>query len=244
MSNAKKFRIICLIISMIMVLSVIFMELMDNTAYEADATALEAMESSETVEVVDKTDHIAFIPEDMGDIGIIFYPGGNVKAEAYAPLMHEIAKQGYLCAIVRVPLNLAVLDADAADCVYEEYKSIADWYVAGHSLGGAMGATYALENAKKLNGLILLASYSTEDLTDSKLEVLSIYGSSDEVLNRRNYEKYQSNLPKDAVEVVISGGNHAYFGNYGEQRGDGSPQCPAEEQQELTVEAICELLEN
>ena len=53
------------------------------------------------------------------------------------------------------------------------------------------------------------------------LKVLSVYGSEDQVLNREKYKEYRSNLPENAVEIVIEGGNHAYFGVYGKQSGDG-----------------------
>ena len=72
-------------------------------------------------------------------------------------------------------------------------------------------------------GLILLGSYSTADLSDTDLDVLSIYGSEDKVLNREKYEENKSNLPDDFSEVVIEGGCHAYFGMYGAQDGDGTP---------------------
>ena len=175
--------------------------------------------------------------------GIILYPGGSVEAQAYAPLMHAVAEEGYLCIIVKMPLKLAVLDVDKADEVRKDYPNIADWYMAGHSLGGAMAATYAHENASQINGVILLAAYSTEDLKQDNLEVLRVYGSSDEVLNMENYEEYRSNLPEDAKEIEITGGNHAGFGNYGEQSGDGAAALSPKEQQEITLEAICEVLE-
>ena len=41
--------------------------------------------------------------------GLILYPGGRVDYRAYAPTARQIAEQGYLVIIVRMPLNLAVL---------------------------------------------------------------------------------------------------------------------------------------
>ncbi len=38
--------------------------------------------------------------------------------------------------------------------------------------------------------------------------------------------------------VEIKGGNHAQFGSYGEQYGDGTAAIPAEEQRKITVDAI------
>lgn len=243
MSKNKNFRIICLVISLIMILTVMIMETVNHASYEAQKTATDAMESTKYVNVEERVDYIAFEPAGgFYNKGIIFYPGGSVEPEAYAPLMHAIAEEGYLCILVKMPMNLAVLDVDKADRVREDYSNIADWYMAGHSLGGAMSATYAHEHASQIKGVILLAAYSTEDLTKDNLEVLSIYGSADAVLNMENYEEYKRNLPGDAAELVIVGGNHGNFGNYGEQKGDGVAQLSALEQQAVTVEAICEFL--
>jgi len=71
--------------------------------------------------------------------------------------------------------------------------------------------------------------------------VLSIVGSSDAVLDRAAYEEAQKNLPASSEELTIAGGNHAYYGNYGEQRGDGVAAITQEEQQEQTAEAIVSL---
>ena len=97
------------------------------------------------------------------------------------------------------------------------------------------------QNALFYQGLILLGSYSTADLRDSGLDVLSVYGSNDQVLNMEKYETYFTNLPDSTVELVLEGGCHAYFGNYGKQEGDGIPEMTREEQIRLTVEAIMEL---
>ncbi len=243
MSKNRIFRIICFIIFIMITAVVILLENVDNGAYSADAVAIKALESSKYVNIEETADYIAFVPAgEFYNKGIILYPGGSVEPEAYAPLMYAVAEEGYLCVIVKMPLKLAVLDTDKADKVREDYPNVADWYMAGHSLGGAMVAGYAHENASQIRGLILLAAYSTEDLTKDNLEVLSIYGSMDCVLNMENYEEYRSNLPADTVELILNGGNHANFGNYGVQRGDGIAKLSAEDQQATTVEAICELL--
>lgn len=243
MSRNRIFRIICFIIFMVATAVVIMLENVDNGAYSADAVAIKALESSKYVTVEETANYIAFEPAgEFYNKGIIFYPGGSVEPEAYAPLMHAVAEEGYLCVIVKMPLKLAVLDVNKADVVRKDYGNVADWYMAGHSLGGAMASAYAYENASKLQGVILLAAYSTEDLSKEKLDVLSIYGSADGVLNLDNYMEYRSNLPADAVEILIEGGNHANFGNYGAQSDDGVAGITAEEQQAITAGAICEML--
>ena len=206
--------------------------------YHADETALEAMAyQTDRVQAEQDGDVIWFVPEEP-TAGLIFYPGGKVDHTAYAPLLHACAENGILCALVQMPGNLAVLDANAADGLQEAYPEITSWYIAGHSLGGAMASNYAAAHPEDFDGLILLAAYSTKDLTGTPLRVLSVYGSEDGVMNRESYEKNRANLPADTTEVVLDGGCHAQFGSYGPQDGDGVPTISGEEQVRQTTEAI------
>ena len=88
----------------------------------------------------------------------------------------------------------------------------------------------------------MLAAYSTEDLSQTNLSVLSIYGSEDLVLNKESYEENKQNLPNGFSELVIEGGNHAYFGTYGEQSGDGVAKITNREQIEITANKIVEFV--
>lgn len=214
-----------------------------NDYYKADAEAIESFASMRSIsdEILDDNT-IIFAPEDA-TAGLIFYPGGKVEYSAYAPLMQECAEQGIFCALVDMPFNLAVFDIDAADGIQEQYPQITSWYIGGHSLGGAMAASYLDNNLGDYDGLILLGAYSTTDLSDTDLQVLSVYGSEDHVLDREKYNKYISNLPDDFTEVVIDGGCHAYFGMYGEQKGDGTPSITNEEQICFTAEKITQLMQ-
>lgn len=209
--------------------------------YHADEKALEAMAyQTGSVQTEQDGDVIWFVPEDP-TAGLIFYPGGKVEYTAYAPLLRACAENGILCALVRMPGNLAVLDANAADGLQQEHPEVTTWYIAGHSLGGAMAASHAAAHEKDFDGLILLAAYSTKDLSQTTLRVLSVYGSEDGVMNRESYEKNRANLPADTTEVVLDGGCHAQFGSYGPQDGDGVPAISGEEQVRQTVEAIAAL---
>lgn len=211
-----------------------------NDYYHADSTAIEALQSDGAVTVVQTdSDTLVFSPEKP-TAGLIFYPGGKVEYTAYAPLLHALAKQGMLCVLVKMPCNLAVLDVNAADGLREQFPEIAVWYIGGHSLGGSMAASYAGKHAEAYTGLILLAAYSTQDLSSSGLQVISVYGSEDEVLNMGKYEESRSNLPVDTLEYIIEGGCHAQFGSYGAQAGDGLPKISGEQQRQLAVQYIME----
>ena len=210
--------------------------------YRADNEAIGAFlpQGSTWKEEPDGT--IVFEPKGATK-GFIFYPGGKVEYTAYIPLMQACAEQGILCVLLEMPFNLAVFDVNAADGVQEEYPQIEDWYIGGHSLGGSMAASYLADNAEDYEGLILLGSYSTADLSDTDLDVLSVFGSEDHVLNREKYREYQPNLPDGFTEVVLDGGCHAYFGMYGAQAGDGTPTVTNEEQIRMTVEQIVKIMQ-
>lgn len=211
--------------------------------YEADETAQNLLITTEEVELLNDSP-IHFSPTEPSDIGVIFYPGGKVDETAYTPLIQPLAKAGYETFIADMPFHLAVFDVDAADSIIEDNPQIKQWYVGGHSLGAAMGATYAEDNVDKLAGLFLLAGYSTADLSNLNLPVLALYGTNDQVIDSDKVEEYRSNLPANTTEIEIPGGNHAQFGLYGEQDGDGEATISAEEQLELTVQSILEFIEN
>ena len=216
-----------------------------NDYYRAlpEALAVVAEPAEGIIVAEEKNDRIVFEPEDA-KAGLIFYPGGKVQYEAYAPLMEALAEEGILCVLLHMPANLAVLDMNAAEGITAEYPDIEKCYIGGHSLGGSMAASYAAKNTEELEGVILLASYSTAALQNSGLEVVSIYGSNDGVLNLEKYDKYRENLPEDFKEEVIEGGNHAYFGKYGFQEGDGEATIANENQIEATVDIVAtEILE-
>jgi len=206
--------------------------------YHADAAAIEAFAATCEVQKTVLSEQMIAYGDADADAGLIFYPGGKVEYTAYEPLMRALAAEGMLCVLVKMPFNLAVLDVNAADGVRELYPEVAHWYVGGHSLGGSMAASYAAEHQEAFDGLILLGSYSTADLSSTDLSALSLYGSEDRVMNREKYDQYKNNLPRDLTEIEIMGGCHAYFGMYGEQDGDGIPTMDAQEQIRLTATYI------
>lgn len=212
--------------------------------YRANETAVTVMQHStydtKDVIVLDEDNMAVFLPRDNGTTGIIFYPGGKVEYSAYAPLLYRCAELGITGVLLEMPANLAVLDMNAADGIIEQYPDVKQWYLAGHSLGGAMASSYLAKHKDDYEGIILLAAYATKPLQGEK--VMSIYGSEDQVLDLKKYEENRANLPEDYYEIIIEGGCHAFFGSYGIQDGDGMPAISAEEQQELTAQAIAEFV--
>lgn len=219
-----------------------------GTYYHADVNALAALEDTKAVDVSEITKENDgadgwFFDGPGTDYALVFYPGAKVEAAAYAPLMKDISAGGIDCYLCEMPLNFALLGKDAAETIRSGNPETYDkWYIGGHSLGGAAAAMAADDaeedsSADSWDGLILLAAYPTGELSTP---VLSIYGSEDEVLDHDRYNKTESDSlwPADFTEIVIEGGNHAQFGNYGEQKGDGKASITADRQRNETAEAI------
>ncbi len=182
------------------------------------------------------------VGNSSAEYGMVFYPGGKVEAAAYIPLACDLAEQGIYCVIAKMPFNLAFLNADAANAVVSANPNIKHWWIGGHSLGGVAAATHAASNASKYEGIALLAAYSTKDLSSSNLAGLAMYGSNDQVLDLSAFNENAANLPANTAIQIIQGGNHANFGSYGTQKGDGTATIPAEEQQHITAEAIAQAM--
>ncbi len=228
----KKLRIALLCVLVILVLCFF---LYTQQYYHADPSALSALASDETVSVT-KTDYGWLFDGPSQSDALIFYPGAKVEETAYAPLLLALAERGMDVCLVKMPFRLAFFGLNKADALISD-GGYTNWYIGGHSLGGAMAASYAADHDELLTGVILLAAYPTKPLSDS-LTATVVYGSEDHVLNMAKMEAGYAFLPERAARYVIEGGNHAQFGNYGEQDGDGSASISAKEQQRQTVEQI------
>jgi len=206
--------------------------------------ALAVLRSDDEVKV--KIDRwLVFRPlADSPRVGLVLYPGGRVDPRAYAPAARALAGEGYLIVIVRMPLNLAVFAPDRATDVMAAFPEIGRWAVGGHSLGGAMAARFAYRHPNLVQGLVLWAAYpaSTDDLSGRTLAVVSVYGTLDGLATGDKIAASRPLLPGNTHWVAIEGGNHAQFGWYGPQSGDGAATISRQEQQQQIVGATLELL--
>lgn len=220
----------------------------------ATAEAKAALASTDDVTVTElENGDVLFVPEKT-QAAFVFYPGGKVEATAYAPLLERLAERHVACVLTKMPENLAVLSPAAADRSRPELEEAlvqegidtasVPWLIGGHSLGGAMAGTYAAGHEGAWQGLVLLAAYETEDIHESSMKALLIYGEHDGVLNRARYEECRANLPEGSCELVIPGGIHSYFGSYGIQDGDGEPEIANDEQLDEAARAIAAFAES
>ena len=206
--------------------------------------AMAALESDEAV-IVGTEPWLIFQSTDTpSNLGLIVYPGGRVDYRSYAPTARAIAQDGHLVVIPRMTLNLAVFSPDKAGEIIAAYPEIQTWVISGHSLGGSMAASYARKDPENIQGLILWASYpaSSDDLSNSPMNVSSIYGTHDGVATVEEVLASRPLLPGDTAWVPIEGGNHAQFGWYGDQPGDNPAAISHEDQQAQIVKASLELL--
>ena len=202
--------------------------------YRSEPSVREFLRSTERVRVESIREGYFFDGPGDGS-ALVFYPGARVEESAYAPLLFRLADAGLDCFLAKMPAHMAVFAPDIAEQIIAEHPR-ERWYLMGHSLGGVLAASYAADHGG-IDGLILLASYPTKELPEG-LRLLCLYGSEDGCMTRSAYESSKAYWPEDAAEAVIDGGNHAQFGNYGAQLGDGAARISAQEQQDATLEAV------
>ncbi len=211
--------------------------------YEAQEVALAALESTDLVTVT-QDPWIVFEPVEDTEIGLIFYPGGLVEARAYAPILHQISEEGILVIITPMPLNLAILNTNAANEVIDAYPQIDTWIIAGHSLGGASAAIYVENNPEQVDAIALWDSYPADsaDLSDNAIMALSVFGTTNDLPNTENLNEKRHLLPTDATFVGIEGANHSQFGDYGFQKGDVVASISLAEQHEQVATIMLEFI--
>ena len=211
-----------------------------NDYYKSDVMIQQYFQDGSIVEM-EENDYGLYMDGPGDESALIFYPGAKVEYTAYVPLLCQLAEKGVDVFLIKMPCNLAFLGQNKAEDVMRKYE-YEKWYLGGHSLGGAMAAFYAAKHPDDLEGMVLLAAYSTKDLQEDDFSVLSLYGSEDGVLNMDKIEESRAYMPENYTEICIEGGNHAQFGNYGIQKGDGVASISVEEQQAQTVEAIYKMI--
>ena len=168
----------------------------------------------------------------QGDTALVFYPGGRVEYLAYTPLCVRLQEKGIQVFLVDMPFNMANFGINKANDLMRAYPSVKNWYVGGHSLGGVAASLYASWNSKKINGLVMVGIYNAMEYPLEN--TLTLVGSND--LRVGDSIDYTQNVH------ILQGGNHAQFGNYGQNTGDGIATISAEEQQIQAVNHIVEFI--
>lgn len=207
--------------------------------YPAQPVAIDALASSDTVTVTDSRRSAIFEPTDGAQGGLVLYPGALVDPRAYARHAHDIAEQGYVVAVPKCPYDLALLCIGAAERYFT--PDIA-WSVGGHSLGGTAASIFV--EGSEVAGLVFWASYPQPELSQrTDLVVTSISASQDGLSTPDEIEASRATLPTTTEFVEVEGANHASFGAYGPQAGDGEATLDAEAARAQIVQATVAALE-
>lgn len=165
---------------------------------------------------------------------LVFYPGAKVDYRAYIPLVDSLAERASLDVfLVEMPFNLAILNPSRAEDLMDRY-SYQEWYMAGHSMGGAFAASFASEAKDRVEGLVLLGAYPYKDYPLER--TLIIYGSLEESVKEK--------IPENSNSFEIQGGNHGQVGNYGRQKGDPEAEISRKDQQDQIVTIISSWLKS
>ena len=225
----KKIKIaIIVIIALILGYGVFYL----TDYYHAEKTATDYLNGTDDVNV-SKLSNGLFLDGKGNDTALIFYPGAKVEYTSYLPMFTQLASEGIDCYLVEMPFNIAFLGQNSADDIINN-SSYNHYFLAGHSLGGVVASSY-VNKSDDIDGLILLASYPTQEINKP---VLSIYGSNDNVFSIDKYNEVKPLIKGNFTEFIINGGNHAQFAYYGNQSGDGLANISAQNQQNQTVYEI------
>ena len=187
------------------------------------------------IEIIDDFDQISFLV-DQPKKNIVIIPGGKVKPESYQYLAANLARSGYDVTIVKTLFNVAILTPNYGA---RFLKDGIDNVVIGHSLGGTVGSIFS-EGDLRVSHIIFLASYPISRVSDK--DVLVITGELDLVLDHERLFESQELMGDNAEKVEIEGGNHAQFGWYGPQKGDGVALIDTKTQQDLVINLIIQFI--
>ena len=233
---------------------ILFLLWMANS-FRAQGFDKSILESDSQITIEEMSRYISFQSNASSQpVGLIFFPGGMVQPEAYAPMSRTIAEQGYNVFIIKLPFGTAPLESQEADVMNQALEimstndSIRSWVVGGHSRGAAIASRFASKYGESFDGLLLIGtSHPKEaafDLSNSTLAVTKIYASNDGLASVAEVEANAIYLPEDTNWILIEGGNHSQFGYLGKLLGDNSATISREQQQELTVDAILAVLKS
>ena len=141
----KKSRNMILAVAGVLVIIFGALLLYSNDYYRSEVSVEDCISDTQcTIEEI--TDGI-FVDGTGNKEAIIFYPGAKVEYTAYLPLCVKLAEQGVDCFLVKMPFHLAIFGMNKAGNIMDNY-SYDNWYLAGHSLGGAMAANYVADNVE------------------------------------------------------------------------------------------------
>lgn len=208
-----------------------------ETSYEAldemDAV-IEELDLS-TIEILNSNSTITYTVANP-KMNVIFVPGGLVEPESYSYLATMLALNGYNVTISKAKFNLAIFQPNKPSrYIDEDLVNV----LIGHSLGGVV-ASMAASGNDDIDKVILMGSYSIKDINDKETLILS--AEYDIAMDQDKFDEALQYVNEDTTFFTIDGGNHAQFGWYGEQKGDGTAEISTITQQNIVITQILDFL--
>jgi len=216
--NRERLAVWTLVVVLLAILGVL---LYFGTPFHGSEASIQAAQADDRIDFEQRGgDYVLSPASGTSEVGLVFYPGARVHPDAYLSSLSPLVTEANVTVVIaKMPLNLAVLEQGAAADVIGQHD-VEQWYVGGHSLGGAMACRYADENPEQVSGVVLFGSYCDRSISDSGLRALSVVGKQDTVLDWNSYENSKGNLPASATIRELEGVNHTQFGSYTGQPGD------------------------
>lgn len=191
------------------------------------------------------------------DHAFLMVPGGMVDPHVYVCWINRLVRNDPSVAVVllKYPSNLPITNISKVLKVANDLDEFSHWAIGGHSLGGVVAASVVHKDTGFFDGLVLMASWSraASDLSNWGSTVLSVYASEDQLATEEEVFNSGQFLPPgitisspeelaalsaQTAYYQIVGGNHAGFGCYGPQKGDGKAFIDVDEQQEQLIMMI------
>ena len=235
-------RRVSAVIVVVLVLLVVSFLFYSSMVMMGDRTAAVKAWSNPAVTITSTGHSVVLEPTgEASGIGLVFIPGAKVDPYAYLYKLSGIVESSGVTVVITKPtLNLAFFDQRPLSLFESDAPDVTRWFIGGHSLGGVRACQLADSPGAgaEVAGLVLFGSYCANNLADSNLDVLSIGGSEDGLSTPGQIREASRLLPAQANLMQIDGLNHAGFGDYGTQSGDGTATLTSDQERDAITELL------
>ncbi|WP_374946516.1 alpha/beta hydrolase [Agreia sp.] len=212
-----------------------------NVTSPAERRPLSEVADDPAISIDYSRDAVVLTPaSDATGQGLVFIAGAKIEPVAYAYKLSGLVDAGFTVVIVRPFLNLGLFETRPLADFTALAPDVTAWFVGGHSLGGVKACTYA--DSPDVAGLVLFGSYCANDLSQADLVVVSLSGSDDGLSTPATIQANRDKLPPSTTFVEIEGANHAAFGDYGTQAGDGTASIGSAQMRDAITESLTKAL--
>ncbi|MCD8118400.1 MAG: alpha/beta hydrolase [Lachnospiraceae bacterium] len=200
----------------------------------------------EALRIADEMQHMGddYYFFGKSNVGFIIFTGAKTDECAYTYIAKLLHEKGHTVIIPKQRFHLSAFGAKHGMELMSANPKIEKWILVGHSLGGMPVSRIAAAQPEHLTGAVFLATYASIDLSKLDISAIRITAENDGIMNNEAMEKYQGNLPKHSVSIMLKGANHQGFAAYSSRSGrDGKASISWKEQNEQTVRLILNFFE-